>query len=215
MADQSTTTLPVLPLTTGVVLPGMVVTIALETPEARAAADAAAGGELLLVPVIDGRYSSVGVVTKIEDHGDLPNGLTALVLRGEHRALIGSGVAGEGSALWVQANRAVETSRQTPRAAELSREYKAVVESILEARGAGRIAEILRGVNDPSAVADMAGYSPDLSVDQKVEILETLDVEARLARVISWARETLAEVTLKDRITSWCPSRCARPSSAS
>jgi len=42
MSDLDTLTLPLLPLTTGVVLPGMVVTLTLESPEARAAVDAAA-----------------------------------------------------------------------------------------------------------------------------------------------------------------------------
>ena len=60
-----TATLPVLPLTSGVVLPQMVVTLALETDEAKAAADAAAeaGGELLLVPRFPdgGRYGRVEV----------------------------------------------------------------------------------------------------------------------------------------------------------
>ncbi len=46
----------------------------------------------------------------------------------------------------------------------------------------------------------MAGYSPDLSLAQKVEVLETLDVEARLRLVLGWARDTLADVTLRDKI---------------
>ena len=51
MPDLDTLTLPVLPLSTGVVLPSMVVTLAIETDEARAAADAAiaAGRRMLLV----------------------------------------------------------------------------------------------------------------------------------------------------------------------
>ena len=56
MAELTSSTLPVLPLTQGVVLPQMVVTIALETAEAKAAAAAAVdGGQLLLVPQIAGR----------------------------------------------------------------------------------------------------------------------------------------------------------------
>src|SRR5688572_19250898 len=105
MPDLTSLTLPVLPLSTGVVLPSMVVTIALETDEARAAADAAAGTDnrLLLVPRVDGRFARVGTVVKIEDAGELRNGLRALVVRGLHRATIGTGVAGTGTALWVQA----------------------------------------------------------------------------------------------------------------
>jgi ATP-dependent Lon protease len=200
MSDLSTLTLPVLPLSTGVVLPGMVVTIALETPEAQGAAAAATDGQVLLVPRIDGRYGSVGVVAQIEDEGELRNGLRALVVRGLHRARIGAGVPGTGTALWVQAETAVEVNTNTARARELAREYRAVVESILEARGAGGLADVLRGIGEPGAMADMAGYSPDLTFEQKVTVLTTLDVEARLEHVVGWAREVLAELSLKDQI---------------
>jgi ATP-dependent Lon protease len=202
MADLDTLTLPVLPLSTGVVLPSMVVTIALETDEARAAADAAGeGGQLLLVPRLEGRYARVGTVASIEEAGALRNGLRALVVRGLHRATIGAGVPGTGRALWVQAEPVDESaSAATERAQQLAREYKAVIENILEARGALAIVESVRGVTDPSAVADLSGWSPDLSVEQKVEILETVGVEARLEKILEWAKETLADLSLKEQI---------------
>ncbi len=105
MAEQlDTKILPLLPLSTGVVLPGMVVTLTLETSEAKAAVNAArqADDTLLLVPHPDGRYARVGTVAKIEEMGRTPGGVEALVIRGLHRALIGSGVAGTGDAVWVQ-----------------------------------------------------------------------------------------------------------------
>src|SRR5207245_4062123 len=74
------------------------------------------------------------------------------------------------------------------------------IENIVEARGVPQIAQFLRGIDAPGALADTAGYSPDLTFDQKIEILETLDVERRLEKVVQWARATLAEVTLKDKI---------------
>ncbi len=49
-------------------------------------------------------------------------------------------------------------------------------------------------------MADMSGYSPDLSLEQKVQVLETLDVTERLRTVIGWAREILADLTLRQRI---------------
>src|SRR5918993_4062580 len=106
MAELDTMTLPVLPLTNDVVLPGMVVTLALETDEARAAADAAAkaGNTLLLVPRReDGRYARVGTVARIENRGNLPGGMPALVIRATVRAEVGLGVIGETSGLWVHA----------------------------------------------------------------------------------------------------------------
>src|SRR4051794_33946565 len=205
MDDTRTTALPLLPLATGVVLPGMVVTMAIESDEANAAIDAASAADdrLLLVPRLDDRYARVGTVAKVEDSGELPSGLRAVVVRGLHRALVGTGVpAPTGSALWVVAEPVATDLEPSPAARQLAREYRAVVENILEHRGAGGLAEALRGINDPGTMADTAGYSPDLSLEQKVEVLETVDVEARLAKVLGWARDTLADLTLKDRIQS-------------
>ncbi|MFZ4518294.1 MAG: endopeptidase La [Microthrixaceae bacterium] len=192
--------LPVLPLTSGVVLPGMVVTIALETPEARAAAVAAVGDRVLLLPRLDGRYAAVGTEAAIEDRGELRGGLQALVVRGLRRMVPGAGVPGDGDALRVRAVPAVETRARTERARELAREYRAVVQNILDARGVAGLGDALAGIEEPGAMADMAGYSPDLDAAAKTEVLATLDVEDRLELVLAGARDTLADLTLKDRI---------------
>ena len=167
-------TLPLLPLTSGVVLPGMVFTMALESDEARAAVDSArsAGGRLLLVPHIEGRFAAVGVIAEVMEEGDLPGGLAAVAIRGDRRAVIGTAVPGTGDALWVEAEP-LEEPEPTPAASELAREYRAVMENILHSRGAGRIAAQLREITEPSRLADISGYSPDLSLTQKVEVLET------------------------------------------
>ncbi len=201
---SETLTLPVLPLRSGVILPGMVFTIALETDESKAAAEVVgtSGGRLLLVPHIDGRYGTVGVVGEVVERGELPGGLPALVVRGEHRATLGTGVPGTGAALWVEAEPVTETSADEERSVALAREYRAVLENILLSRGAGRLAAQLREVTEPGRVADLAGYSPDLTLAQKVEVLETVDVTARLALVLGWARDTLADLTLRERIKS-------------
>jgi ATP-dependent Lon protease len=204
-AEQlETQIIPLLPLTTGVVLPGMVVTLTLESPEARAAVAAARQADemLLLVPRQDSRYARVGTVAHIEEMGRTPGGIEALVIRGLHRAVIGSGVAGTGDAVWVQIEARPDPEDVSERAQQLAREYRATVENIVEARGVPQVMEFLRGIDSPGALADMAGYSPDLSFDQRIEILETLDVEQRLAKVLEWAKDTLAEVTLKDKIRS-------------
>ncbi len=201
MTALQTLTLPVLPLGTGVLLPEMFVTVALETTEASAAADAAGDdGQILVVPRVGSAYAPIGTVAKIEDRGDLPNGTRAIIVRGLYRAAIGVGVPGSGTALWVQATRAEETNTDTERAHELAREYKVAVSTILESRGMGGLIAAVRGTVEPSAVADLAGYSPDLSVDQKIQVLEELDIEARLALVVEWAKEILAEQSVRDSI---------------
>jgi ATP-dependent Lon protease len=203
MAELKSQVVPLLPLTTGVVLPGMVVTIALETDEARSAIAAARSADqsVLLVPRVDGRYARVGTVAQIEDVGRLPSGIEALVVRGLHRAVLGTGVPGTGDATWMEVEP-VEETEPSERAVELGREYRATVENIVESRGVPQVAEFLRGITDPGALADTAGYSPDMSFEQKVAILEELDVERRLEIVVEHAKKTLADLELKDKIRS-------------
>ena len=83
----------------------------------------------------------------------------------------------------------------------LEREYRAVVEEILEIRQAGDgIRAFLRSISEPGNLADTAGYSPDLSYEQKVELLETLDVRERLQKSLDFQRERLAELQVRSRI---------------
>ncbi|MDP9185438.1 MAG: AAA family ATPase, partial [Actinomycetota bacterium] len=199
MTELHAETLPLLPLTTGVVLPGMVVTLTIESPEAAAAIEAAAQGEVILVPRIEGRYAKIGTVAMVEEVGQVRGGAEAAVIRGLHRGVVGLGVPGTGSATWVQIEP-VDDPRPSPRAVELAREYRATIENIVEARGAPQVAEFLRGISDPGQIADMAGYSPDLSFERKIDILETVDIEQRLEKVLEWAKDTLAEIEVKGRI---------------
>ncbi len=199
--DHATENLPLLPLTSGVLLPGMVFSMALESDEAKAAAAAAeaAGSRLVIVPFIEGRYATVGVIAEVMESGELPGGLPAVAVRGLERARLGTAVPGTGRALWVEVEVLPE-GEPTEEAVELAREYRAVLENILLTRGAGRLAERLSDVAGPGRMADMSGYSPDLSLEQKVQVLETLDVTERLRTVIGWAREILADLTLRERI---------------
>ncbi|MGH9043655.1 MAG: endopeptidase La [Acidimicrobiales bacterium] len=193
--------LPVIPLRSGVVLPGMLFTIGLETEEAKAAAAVVPdGGSLLLVPHIEGRYGTVAVIADVLERGEMQGGLPALAVSGRSRALLGTGVPGTGDALWVEAEQVDETSSDEARTTELAREYRAVLENILLSRGARRIAGQLREITDPGRLADVAGYSPDLSLEQKVQVLETLDVTERLSMVLGWAKDTLADLALRERI---------------
>jgi ATP-dependent Lon protease len=181
----------------------MVVTITLESDEAKRAAAAAeaAEGRLVLVPRIEHTFSTVGTVTQIESVGELPNGARALVIRGIGRARIGGGETGPEGALRVHVEP-IDEPVPTARVRELAREYRALIETVLEHRGARRIADVLPGVDEPGALADTAAYSPDLTMEQRVQLLETVDVEARLELAMTWAKEVLADLELKDKIRS-------------
>ncbi len=201
MNETATLTLPMLTLTSGVVLPQMVLTVALETPEANAAVDAALGTEglVVLVPRIGDTHASVGTVAKIDQAGELPGGTRAVFLRGLHRARLGVAVPGTGDALWIEADE-VAPSEPTEEDEALAREYRVVLEAILEHRGAPQIAEFVRSVEGPEALADIVGYSPDVSLEHKVEVLETPDLTQRLLMVLDWGRQTLAELELSAKV---------------
>jgi len=202
MTEQNTELLPLLPLNQAVVLPHMVVTIPLEREDAQAAIQAARSGNrlLLLVPHFDGRYATVGTVARIEKATSLPNGVEVAILKGLYRASPGSAEAGTGAALRVLAQPVADIHPLTEQAHALAREYKALIENVLEIRGANDAVEMLRPIDRPSQLADLSGYSPELSHERKLEILETLDVEVRLQKLITWTREILAEASLKDKI---------------
>ncbi len=200
-------TVPVLPLTTGVVLPQMVVTVVLETDDAVAAVDALgttlddenARAELLLVPRIGDRYSRVGVLATVDSAGELPGGTRAIIVKAHGRARVGAGVVGTGTALLVEAEPLPEPP-PSARAHELGEELRAVTTALFEQVGGRRLVEVLRGVEGPSALADLAGWWPDLSMERKVELLETVDVEARAELVLGWVKDALAEAEVATTI---------------
>jgi ATP-dependent Lon protease len=204
MPELKTEFIPLLPLNNAVVLPGMVVTIPVEREEAGAAIAAAREGDrlVLLVPRVEGKYASIGTVAKIEDSRKLPNGVDVAILQGLHRASVGSAAAGTGPALRVFAQHAEDINPLTDTAHVLAREYKALIENLLELRDQSEVFQMVRNIDRPSQLSDLAGYSPDLSLEKKVEILETLDVEQRLKKLIAWTRDTLADASLKNKIRS-------------
>ena len=193
--------LPMLSLTDVVVLPGMVVPVELDEA-AQAAVDAAragSDGQLLIAPRLADRYPVYGAVAEIEQIGRLPGGERAAVLRASARAKIGSGVSGPGAALWIEA-APVDDPEPTAATRELAAEYKRLVVAVLQQRNAWQVVDSVQRVNDPSELADLAGYASYLSAEQKRELLETPDVEARLHLVIDWAREHLAELEVSEKI---------------
>jgi ATP-dependent Lon protease len=213
---SETLSLPVLPLDDVVVLPTMVVPVELSGAEVRAAIEAArlsASGavntpesrsaddkpRLLLIPRIGGKYASVGTLGVIEQTGRLPSGEPAVVIRGLSRVRIGTGTVGPGAALWVEGTVVDEPPAST-RAQELAREYRGIASTILQKRGAWQVIDVLQNITSPSALADSSGYAGYLSVEQKTELLETIDPEQRLERLTGWARDALAELDVAETI---------------
>jgi ATP-dependent Lon protease len=156
---------------------------------------------VVLVPRHENEFLEVGTIAEVSDKIRLPGGGRAVSLSGEHRALIGAAQTGASGELRVEVDERPDEVPSDKRTRELEREYRATVEEILELRGDdGRIAAFLRAIAEPGALADSAGYSPNLSYEQKVELLRTLDVTDRLELAVKLQRESLAELQVRKRI---------------
>src|SRR3954465_11465126 len=178
-------TLLLIPLDDPVVFPTMDVTLPVDPGDEE---------RVLLVPRHDGEYARVGTIARVANRVPPPGGAPGAPppggARGPH---LGGGARGiAGAAHTDSAGRlrveVVEHPDDVPvdgRTRELEPEYRAAVEEILDERGDdGRIANWLRAIKEPGALADTAGYAPDLTFEQKVELLETTDVTERLEKAL-------------------------------
>ncbi len=184
--------LRLIPLDDTVVFPSMGITLTVDVGD---------DDHVVLVPRHENEFLEVGTVAEVDEQIRLPGGGRAVAISGEHRALIGAAQTGAGGELRVEVEEHPDEVPVDGRTRELEREYRAIVEEILELRGDdGRIAAFLRAIVEPGPLADSAGYSPNLSYEQKVQLLRTLDVTERLELAVKLQRESLAELQVRKRI---------------
>jgi ATP-dependent Lon protease len=180
------------PLDDSVLFPNMTATIAADVGDAE---------QVFVLPRPDGEYGRIGTVADVVETGRLPGGLSAVTLAGVHRGLAGAASSGPDGTLLIEVEPIHDGDPASERIRELEREYRAVVEEILELRGDdGRVAAFLRSVSEPGPLADTSGYSPDISVTDKQRLLETTDVTERLELALTLQRERLAELQVRARI---------------
>jgi ATP-dependent Lon protease len=191
-SPESKPRLRLIPLDDTVVFPNMGITLTIDVGD---------DDRVVLVPRHEGEFLEVGTIAEVSEQIRLPGGGRAVAISGEHRALIGAAQTGPSGELRVEVDERPDEVPTDKRTRELEREYRATVEEILELRGDdGRISAFLRAIAEPGALADSAGYSPTLSYEQKVELLRTLDVTARLELAVKLQRESLAELQVRRRI---------------
>jgi ATP-dependent Lon protease len=191
-AEQPKPVLRLIPLDDTVVFPSMGITLTVDVGDDE---------RVVLVPRHENEFLEVGTIAEVSEQLRLPGGGHAVALSGEHRALIGAAQTGPEGELRVEVDERPDDVPVDKRTRELEREYRAVVEEILELRGDdGRIAAFLRAIVEPGPLADSAGYSPNLTYEQKVELLRTLGVTDRLDLAVKLQRESLAELQVRKRI---------------
>src|SRR5215813_1195484 len=186
------TRLTLISLDDTVVFPGMPVTLAL---------DAGTDKHIFLMPRRGNTYAKVGVVAEVTERVQLPGRGFAVSLMGLYRGVPGAAQTDSDGRLKVNVEERPDVVPAPAATRELEREYRAVVDEILDLRGDdGRIKSFVRGITQPGALADTAGYSPDLNFEQKIELVETLDVVDRLKLALKFQRERLTELHVRQRI---------------
>ena len=186
------TELLLIPLDDIVVFPNMGATLTIDVGEE---------DRVLLVPRHEDKFAGVGTVAEVVDRVRLPGGARAVELMGLHRGIAGAARTGLRGELRVEVDEREDDVPVDGRTRELEREYRAVVEEILELRGDdGRVAQFVRSISEPGTLADTSGYSPELTFEQKVQLLEAVDVTERLELALRFQRERLSELQVRQRI---------------
>jgi ATP-dependent Lon protease len=190
--ERNVTKLLLVPLDDIVVFPNMNVTLTVDVGDE---------DRVLLVPKHEGEYAAVGTVARVTDRVRLPGGAAAVAIEGLHRGIAGAAETDPQGRLLVEVEERKDGIPTDERTRELETEYRAVVEEILELRGDdGRIQSFVRSITDAGPLADTSGYSPDLSFAQKVQLLEAVDVTERLELALSFQRERLSTMQIRQRI---------------
>src|SRR5215210_3750385 len=182
----------IVPMEDAVVFPTMDVTLPVDVGDEQ---------RVLLVPRHDSQFAKVGTIAEVTDRVRLPGGGRAVAVSGIARGVAGAAHSDHAGRLRVEVTEHPDDVPVDGRTRTAEREYRAVVEEILELRRADdRVSQFLRAIAEPGPLADTIGYAPDVSFEQKLQALETLDVTERLELVVRFQRERLTELQLRRKI---------------
>src|SRR5215213_2233560 len=207
-------TLPVLPLRGTVIFPGLTAPIAAGRPGTLRAIESALKGERLVFavaqrdntdePTPDILYS-MGVIARI---GQIQRGLggVQLLLQGEQRAtaLQYSTTEGYLSAVIVPAEEMSPVDENDPAFTALQKETRERAAELGERRGLPEevVHQVLDAVTEPGKFADLVAGYIELPVPEKQGLLETLNVEERLRRVLVHVQRQVGLLEAQEDIKS-------------
>jgi ATP-dependent Lon protease len=181
------------PLDDAIVFPTVTATLPIDVGEDE---------RVFLIPRRDGEFGRVGVIAEVVEHGTSRRGNPVATVVGLHRGIAGAATnMDDDGTLHVEVQEIRDGHPDDEHTREVAREYRAVVEEILELRGDdGRIANFLRSIEEPGALADTSGLAPDIPNEGKLRLLETIDVTQRLEIAVELQRERLAELQVRSKI---------------
>src|SRR3954466_10039593 len=145
----------------------------------------------------------VGTLAKIAQVVQLQDGTVRAIVQGQQRIRLVEFVESEPFIL-----ARVETAEEQPASGlevqALVRTVQGQIEQYVQS-GAPvppEAAVAARNITEPGLLADMVAYSPDMSTEQRQEMLETIDVHERLKLVSSFLGRQVEILELKGKIQS-------------
>jgi ATP-dependent Lon protease len=221
--DQPTTTttttsgpreLPLVALRETVIFPEMIVPLQVGREKSVNALNAAVaeGGPIALVTQRQAEQEdiespselyTVGTLAKIAQVVQLPDGTVRAIVQGQTRLRLINFVDNE-PYLRAMVEELTDDTGGSLEVQALMRTVQAQIEQYV-ANGAPvppEAAVAARNITEPGLLADMVAYSPDMTTEQRQELLETVDVTERLKLVSNFLARQIEILELKGRIQS-------------
>ncbi len=145
----------------------------------------------------------VGTLAKIAQVVQLQDGTVRAIVQGQQRLRLLEFISADPFIL-ARVEPVEETAPAGLEAQALVRSVQAQIEQYVQA-GAPvppEAAVAARNISEPGLLADMVAYSPDMSTEQRQELLETIDVHERLKLVSTFLGRQIEILELKGKIQS-------------
>ena len=206
--------LPLVALRETVIFPEMIVPLQVGRDRSVAALNAAvaANGPIALVTQrqaereeidVPAELYEVGTLAKIAQVVQLQDGTVRAIVQGQSRLRV-IGFVQTSPYIIVKAEEIADVTPDSIEVQALMRTVQAQIEQYV-ANGAPvppEAAVAARNISEPGLLADMVAYSPDLSTEQRMELLETTDVLERLKIVSNFLGRQIEILELKGKIQS-------------
>jgi ATP-dependent Lon protease len=213
-APQPPRILPLVALRETVIFPEMIVPLQVGRDKSVKALDRAVAEDSLIALVtqrqaerediesLDELYS-VGTLAKIAQVVQAQDGTVRAIVQGQQRLRV---LSFETKDPFIAARVEVVTD-QKPEGVEVQALVRTVQGQIEQYVQSGapvppEAAVAARNISEPGLLADMVAYSPDMTTEQRQELLETLDVIERLKLVSAFLARQVEILELKGRIQS-------------
>ena len=205
--------LPLLPLRDIIVFPHMVVPLFVGRQKSIAALEAAMEGDqsILLAAQKDAKTNDpshedihrVGTIGTVVQLLRLPDGTVKVLVEGKRRARISSYLANE-DYFAVEAETIAEHARDDSETEAVIRSINSTFEAYvrLNKKIPSEMVMTVASIEDPSRLADTIVSHLGVKLDDKQQLLETVDVTERLEKVLGFMRSEMEILEVEKRIRS-------------